>query len=171
MTEPTGADGSNAWRLSAHSETQATREWLWGDAKRMLPRPEFGDVVLTLFLRAANIDFWPHDALVFLESCPEANPETCPFVVQWLGGMRPRRLAWPRTSPFHGGNTGSNPVGDAKSFHQHTAICNFRGGDTLGTQVFHKAFLPRTQTSDNPVLGRALCLGYGLGVNVQRDLR
>lgn len=28
---------------------------------------------------------------------------------------RPRRLAWPRTSPFHGGNTGSNPVGDAKS--------------------------------------------------------
>jgi|HubBroStandDraft_6_1064221.scaffolds.fasta_scaffold00602_15 hypothetical protein len=26
----------------------------------------------------------------------------------------PRRLAWPRTSPFHGGNTGSNPVGDAK---------------------------------------------------------
>src|SRR6266852_3299714 len=27
----------------------------------------------------------------------------------------PRRLAWPRTSPFHGGNTGSNPVGDAIS--------------------------------------------------------
>src|SRR5947207_16800 len=26
---------------------------------------------------------------------------------------RPRRLARPRTSPFHGGNTGSNPVGDA----------------------------------------------------------
>src|SRR5260370_5559507 len=28
--------------------------------------------------------------------------------------LRPRRLARPRTSPFHGGNTGSNPVGDAK---------------------------------------------------------
>ena len=28
--------------------------------------------------------------------------------------QRPRRLARPRTSPFHGGNTGSNPVGDAK---------------------------------------------------------
>src|SRR5713101_6437721 len=28
---------------------------------------------------------------------------------------RPRRLAWPRTSPFHGGNTGSNPVGDANN--------------------------------------------------------
>jgi hypothetical protein len=27
----------------------------------------------------------------------------------------PRRLAWPRTSPFHGGNTGSNPVGDANT--------------------------------------------------------
>lgn len=24
------------------------------------------------------------------------------------------RLAWSRTSPFHGGNTGSNPVRDAK---------------------------------------------------------
>ncbi len=30
----------------------------------------------------------------------------------------PRRLARPRTSPFHGGNTGSNPVGDAKPFNQ-----------------------------------------------------
>src|SRR3954467_13298034 len=27
---------------------------------------------------------------------------------------RPRRLARPRTPPFHGDNTGSNPVGDAK---------------------------------------------------------
>jgi hypothetical protein len=31
----------------------------------------------------------------------------------WLLPFSPRRLAWPRTSPFHGGNTGSNPVGDA----------------------------------------------------------
>jgi hypothetical protein len=30
----------------------------------------------------------------------------------------PRRLARPRTSPFHGGNTGSNPVGDANSFQE-----------------------------------------------------
>ncbi len=28
--------------------------------------------------------------------------------------IRPRRLARPRTPPFHGDNTGSNPVGDAK---------------------------------------------------------
>jgi hypothetical protein len=31
---------------------------------------------------------------------------------------RPRRLAWPRTSPFHGGNTGSNPVGDANNLNE-----------------------------------------------------
>ena len=30
----------------------------------------------------------------------------------------PRRLARPRTSPFHGGNTGSNPVGDANKINQ-----------------------------------------------------
>jgi hypothetical protein len=30
---------------------------------------------------------------------------------------RPRRLARPRTSPFHGGNTGSNPVGDANKIN------------------------------------------------------
>jgi hypothetical protein len=35
----------------------------------------------------------------------------CGILVAFLG--RPRRLARPRTSPFHGGNTGSNPVGDA----------------------------------------------------------
>ena len=29
--------------------------------------------------------------------------------------QRPRRLARPRTPPFHGDNTGSNPVGDAKN--------------------------------------------------------
>ena len=29
--------------------------------------------------------------------------------------QRPRRLARPRTPPFHGDNAGSNPAGDAKS--------------------------------------------------------
>src|SRR5579862_321607 len=50
-----------------------------------------------------------------------------PFLTAWeaaatMNGLQlssiresPRRLARPRTSPFHGGNTGSNPVGDAKS--------------------------------------------------------
>lgn len=35
--------------------------------------------------------------------------------------VRPYRLAWSRTSPFHGENMGSNPIGDAKlffSFHK-----------------------------------------------------
>ena len=30
--------------------------------------------------------------------------------------MCPHRLAWPRTSPFQGGNAGSNPAGDANKF-------------------------------------------------------
>ena len=34
---------------------------------------------------------------------------------------RPRRLARPRTSPFHGGNTGSNPVGDARKYAVYSA--------------------------------------------------
>src|SRR5579862_842118 len=37
----------------------------------------------------------------------------------------PRRLAWPRTSPFHGGNTGSNPVGDANLIN-NLWNCRFR---------------------------------------------
>src|ERR1700730_18352265 len=48
---------------------------------------------------------------------------------------RPRRLAWPRTSPFHGGNTGSNPVGDAKPFQQLTVspppLCRHKKGTIL----------------------------------------
>ena len=46
----------------------------------------------------------------------------------------PRRLAWPRTSPFHGGNTGSNPVGDAKPYQDQafasskvtSSLCDLR---------------------------------------------
>ena len=30
--------------------------------------------------------------------------------------VRPHRLAWPRTLPFQGSNTGSNPVGDTTLF-------------------------------------------------------
>lgn len=30
--------------------------------------------------------------------------------------IRPLRLARPRTPPFHGGDTGSNPVGDASLY-------------------------------------------------------
>ncbi len=34
--------------------------------------------------------------------------------------FRPHRLARSRTSAFHAGNTGSNPVGDAKRFQRVT---------------------------------------------------
>ena len=47
--------------------------------------------------------------LVTIKCCLGNPPHSCP-----------RRLAWPRTSPFHGGNTGSNPVGDAKSYQRFT---------------------------------------------------
>jgi hypothetical protein len=41
--------------------------------------------------------------------------------VQAPRNQRPRRLARPRTPPFHGDNTGSNPVGDAKYFQAFRA--------------------------------------------------
>src|SRR3984957_1138118 len=50
----------------------------------------------------------------------------------FLPQSRPRRLAWPRTSPFHGGNTGSNPVGDASTItNDYGVICNFYSPSTL----------------------------------------
>ena len=44
------------------------------------------------------------------------GPETVGYGVLISACRRsrcPRRLARPRTSPFHGGNAGSNPAGDA----------------------------------------------------------
>ena len=35
---------------------------------------------------------------------------------------RPHRLAWPRTLPFQGSNTGSNPVGDTIPFNVDQAV-------------------------------------------------
>ena len=34
-------------------------------------------------------------------------------VLNRTGAVSPHRLAWSRTPPFHGGNRGSNPLGDA----------------------------------------------------------
>jgi hypothetical protein len=42
--------------------------------------------------------------------------------------QRPRRLARPRTPPFHGDNTGSNPVGDANKTKELTEIPCFPRG-------------------------------------------
>ena len=45
---------------------------------------------------------------------------------------RPHRLAWPRTPPFHGGDAGSNPAGDAiyflDRFYMSVRIRLTRGG-------------------------------------------
>ena len=45
---------------------------------------------------------------------------------------RPRRLARPRTPPFHGDNTGSNPVGDANKIKDLAEISCFRRGAVWG---------------------------------------
>ena len=65
------------------------------------------------------------------------QPSTCTTVQSGQGTEEPvklnavnspRRLARPRTSPFHGGNTGSNPVGDANSFQELTGNGRFAAG-------------------------------------------
>src|ERR1022692_345704 len=48
---------------------------------------------------------------------------------------RPRRLARPRTSPFHGGNTGSNPVGDANKISNLSHIPIAKGPTVRQTYV------------------------------------
>jgi hypothetical protein len=50
----------------------------------------------------------------------------------YLPHSRPRRLAWPRTSPFHGGNTGSNPVGDANKIKNLLRSRPFSGEHNRG---------------------------------------
>ena len=50
----------------------------------------------------------------------------------------PRRLARPRTSPFHGGNTGSNPVGDAK----HSKRLKFDLASSFHVTVYNVKLAP-----------------------------
>ena len=64
----------------------------------------------------------------------------------------PRRLARPRTSPFHGGNTGSNPVGDAnktkdllESGHFAVGLKGFDNRKSLLESMFSRQFLSRQQ--------------------------
>ena len=44
---------------------------------------------------------------------------------------RPHRLAWPRTLPFQGSNTGSNPVGDTTPFSADQIIEKITLSDLL----------------------------------------
>ena len=49
----------------------------------------------------------------------------------------PRRLARPRTSPFHGGNTGSNPVGDAnRKFSGFISVNTLNSVELSGFKLF-----------------------------------
>src|SRR6185295_10096847 len=48
----------------------------------------------------------------------------------------PHRLARPRTSPFHGGNGGSNPPGDAKLVLTWSGLANAPRADSLSATTF-----------------------------------
>jgi hypothetical protein len=52
--------------------------------------------------------------------------------------MRPHRLVWSRTPPFHGGNRGSNPLGDA-IFNRNPRIVYMRFGDFFRFSVNFRA--------------------------------
>ena len=50
--------------------------------------------------------------------------------------QRPRRLARPRTPPFHGDNTGSNPVGDANKIKDLATSTNILAGPKRSNKDF-----------------------------------
>jgi hypothetical protein len=59
-------------------------------------------------------------------------------------------VQWPRTSPFHGGNTGSNPVGDAnKANHSQLVLVSLLSGDwaVIG-RIFSNSGLPRDSSRE-----------------------
>src|SRR5882672_9766868 len=62
--------------------------------------------------------------------------------------LRPRRLARPRTPPFHGDNTGSNPVGDANATRvvgvtpDHSGESMYLAGTFLGLRQSEATVTP-----------------------------
>src|SRR5438270_2415411 len=59
------------------------------------------------------------------KSCSIHDPRTVTIPTETASGSHPCcvvSVTYPRPSPFHGGNTGSNPVGDAKSNQGVTGI-------------------------------------------------
>jgi|ERR1700722_3552480 hypothetical protein len=86
-------------------------------------------LLLTLFHRVGSL---------FLRA-PAANPTSA-----LCSPSRPRRLARPRTPPFHGDNTGSNPVGDAKPNHQLSLLgqnsSHARGGASVPNPMCERKF-------------------------------
>jgi hypothetical protein len=70
----------------------------------------------------------------------------------------PRRLARPRTSPFHGGNTGSNPVGDANLIN-HLRNCRF----------WHTTGYATVKLLDHSTMGITLLFRHSFVVHIHRD--
>ena len=89
---------------------------------------------------------------------------------------RPRRLARPRTPPFHGDNTGSNPVGDANKTNELEKI----DPKTEGLKGFDKQkplllliLFPSLRSHDlpcHPAVSRALHIRDRLRVHIHRHL-
>src|SRR5579863_1124475 len=75
-----------------------------------------------------------------------------------LASPGPRRLAWPRTSPFHGGNTGSNPVGDANLINN---LRNCRLWRTTGYAT--------VKLLNHTTMGTALLFRHSFVVDIHRD--
>ena len=90
-------------------------------------------------------------------------------IAQHISSGRPRRLAWPRTSPFHGGNTGSNPVGDANKTNNFRKIAVFFmiQFDPLSQLGFRRQAFPNQ--FDQIALCLALLGADCLHVNVGRN--
>src|SRR5438309_5634301 len=77
---------------------------------------------------------------------------------------RPHRLAWPRTLPFQGSNTGSNPVGDTSTYALLANSCDtgvtrrsVDNASPTGRQVFRcsKAWIPASEATFGS--GRPAC--------------
>ena len=85
--------------------------------------------------------------------------------------MRPRRLARPRTPPFHGDNTGSNPVGDANKIKDLQAIHRIDRRPITSNKMTSFRFPLYTienQPGDSP-LRCAFYVCHRLRVEVHRD--
>jgi hypothetical protein len=63
-------------------------------------------------------------------------------------------VQWPRTPPFHGGNTGSNPVRVAPLFRGETTFYPVNFFSSL--VVYGVARMPMTQPSNNPRIRRMM---------------
>src|SRR5580698_1363605 len=87
---------------------------------------------------------------------------------------RPRRLARPRTPPFHGDNTGSNPVGDANKTQDlekiepiSEGLKGFDKKSTISLLLIWNLLLSH-DLPHYPALRRTLYLRHGLRVHIHR---